>query len=58
VDLSGDETVMGIIGLCDPRRELGSEQQFIDFWTSARSAIDAFLTVHRSADNSPSTIYI
>jgi hypothetical protein len=57
VDLSGDETVMGIIGLCDPRRELGSEQQFIDFWTSARSAIDAFLTVHRSADNSPSTIY-
>jgi hypothetical protein len=49
VDLSGDETVIGIIELCDPRRELGPEQQFIDFWTSARSAIDAFLAVHSSA---------
>jgi hypothetical protein len=53
VDLSGDETVIGIIELCDPRRELGPEQQFIDFWTSARSAIDAFLAVHSSAFISP-----
>jgi hypothetical protein len=49
MEMNGDETVMGIIELCDPRRELGSEKQFIEFWTSARRAIDAFLAVHGGA---------
>jgi hypothetical protein len=49
VEMNGDETVMDIVELCDPRREIGSEKQFIEFWNSARRAIDAFLAVHGRA---------
>jgi hypothetical protein len=46
LEMSGDETVMGIIELCDPRIQLDSELQFIDFWTSARVAIEKFMAVY------------
>lgn len=36
-----------ILRLCDPRDELLSEEEFISFWSSARSAIDRFLLTHR-----------
>jgi hypothetical protein len=47
VEMNENNSTMGIIELCDPRMELGSEQQFIEFWTNARLAIEKFLTVHR-----------
>lgn len=47
VEVNGNESVMAILRLCDPRTELNSESQFIDFWTSARSAIDAFISQHQ-----------
>jgi hypothetical protein len=46
LEMNGDETIMGIIELCDPRVQLDSELQFIDFWTSARVAIEKFMAVH------------
>jgi hypothetical protein len=47
VDMNGDDTIMGIVELCDPRIVLDSEPQFIEFWTNARLAIERFLAVHR-----------
>jgi hypothetical protein len=40
LEMNGDETIMGIIQLCDPRILLDCEPQFIKFWTSARFAIE------------------
>jgi ATP/maltotriose-dependent transcriptional regulator MalT len=45
--VNGDERVMAILRLLDARTELNSESQFIEFWTSARSAIDEYLMQHR-----------
>jgi hypothetical protein len=42
LEINGDETIMGIIELCNPRIQLDSELQFIDFWTSARVAIEGW----------------
>jgi hypothetical protein len=47
VDVNGDERVMSILRLLDARTELNSESQFIEFWTSARSAVDEYLMQHR-----------
>jgi hypothetical protein len=37
---------MGIIELCDLRIQLDSELQFIDFWRSARVAIEKFTAIY------------
>jgi hypothetical protein len=46
VEMDADLFVREVIELCDPRRELSSESQFIDFWMRARSAIGIFMTTH------------
>lgn len=46
VEMDLDPSVTGIVELCDPRRELSSENQFIEFWMRARSAIDTFMSTH------------
>jgi hypothetical protein len=46
VEMDLDPSVRGIVELCDPRRELSSENQFIEFWMRARSAIDTFMSTH------------
>jgi hypothetical protein len=48
LEVNGDESVMAILRLCDPRTELGSKLEFIDFWIRARGAINAFLSEHRT----------
>jgi hypothetical protein len=45
--------VRRVLELCDPRRELSSESQFIDFWMRARGAIEAFMTAYNH--NTPRT---
>jgi hypothetical protein len=47
LEVNGDESIMAILRLCDPRIELGLESEFIDFWIRARSAIDTFLGKHK-----------
>jgi hypothetical protein len=46
VEMDSDPCVRGIIELCDPRTELSSESQFIDFWMRARSSIELFMMTH------------
>ena len=43
VEIDGDKDIVNLLNLCDPRSELHSEEEFIGFWSSARSAIDSFL---------------
>jgi hypothetical protein len=47
LEIKGEEEIMEILRLCDPRAELTTELEFITFWTRARSAIDVFLNRHR-----------
>ena len=46
VEIGGDEDIMNLLKLCDPRCELHSEEEFISFWSAARNAIDSFLRQH------------
>ena len=43
VEIDGDKDIVNLLNLCDPRSELHSEEEFIGFWSSAKSAIDSFL---------------
>lgn len=54
LEMDLDPSVRGIIELCDPRKELSSESQFIDFWMRTRSAIDSFMTAHNHPPQRPS----
>jgi hypothetical protein len=47
VEMNGEEDIMDLLRLCDPRAELTTELEFITFWTRARTAIDVFLNRHR-----------
>jgi hypothetical protein len=51
VEINGDENIVAILGLCDPRAALRTKLVFIKFWTRAWSAIDAFLS-HKHAPTS------
>ena len=46
VEMNSVQSVMDIIALCDPRAELNSEAQFIEFWIRARVAIELFISKH------------
>ena len=46
VEMNLDQSVMDIIALCDPRAELSSEAQFVEFWIRARVAIELFISKH------------
>jgi hypothetical protein len=46
VELGGQEAVMKILRLCNPKIVLATESEFIEFWREARSAISEFLTIY------------
>ena len=46
VEIDGDADIVDILALCDPRSELHSEEEFIKFWSAARSTIDSYLRRH------------
>ena len=44
LDFFGADSTVDIVGLCNPRVKLDSEEDFIRFWVQAKTAIDRFLT--------------
>jgi hypothetical protein len=46
VELGGQEAVMNILRMCDPKIVLATESDFIDFWKRTRSSISEFLTLY------------
>ena len=46
IEVNGDEKVMGLLRLCDPRRRLESDSDFIAFWTDVRDAVNNFVNHH------------
>jgi hypothetical protein len=46
VEMNGNDSVMEILRLCDPKISLTSELDFICFWKRARNAISEFLSAH------------
>ena len=46
VEIDGDVDIINTLKLCDPRRELHSEKDFIEFWSAARNSIESFLRRH------------
>ena len=45
-ELNGDESIMSVIELCDPRVVSESESEFVEFWTRARRVIKDFIVTH------------
>jgi hypothetical protein len=43
LEVNGDKEIMG---LCDPRRKLESDLDFIAFWTDVRDALNIFIDYH------------
>jgi hypothetical protein len=48
VEVNGEESVMGVLRMCDPRRILVTEADFISFWSEARGAVTKFLHTHNT----------
>ena len=46
IEVHGDKEVMGLLRLCDPRRRLESDLDFIAFWTDVRDAVNNFVNLH------------
>ena len=46
VEIDGDVDIINILKLCDLRRELHSEKDFIEFWSAARNAIESIMRRH------------
>ena len=36
VEVNGDESMMEVLRLCDPRRKLETEDEFVRFWSDVR----------------------
>jgi hypothetical protein len=50
IDVPGDEEIMDLIFLCDPRMSISTDRQFTRFWTAARTIIDRFLDRYPAAE--------
>ena len=48
IEVNGDESIMRILRLCDPRRVLATEEEFISFWSEVRAAAAEFLHTHNT----------
>jgi hypothetical protein len=46
IEVNGDQEIMGLLRLCDPRRKLESNLDFIAFWTDVRDALKIFVNHH------------
>jgi hypothetical protein len=46
VEVNGDESMMGVLRLCDPRRIMTTEGEFVTSWYELRAAIASFLHIH------------
>lgn len=56
VNMNEDESVMRLLRLCDPRRTMGTEEEFVLFWSEVRAAIAGFLELHPSTHSARSEI--
>lgn len=43
IEVNEVEEIMGILRLCDPRRKLESDSDFVEFWTEVRDAVNVFV---------------
>lgn len=53
VGVNGNETMMRVLSLCDPRRRMTTEEEFAVFWSEVREAISAFLHIHITPTSNP-----
>ena len=43
IEVNEDEGIKRLLNLCDPRRKLESESDFVGFWTEVRDAVNTFV---------------
>lgn len=51
VEVNGDKSMMGVLRLCDPKRKMTTEEEFVTFWSVVRRAIAEFLLTHSPVQN-------
>ena len=54
IDVSADDDIMGLLELCRPASILESDEQFVAFWTTARSTVNSFISRYPSFSPPPS----
>jgi hypothetical protein len=55
IEVNTDEEMMSILRLCDPRRKLESDSDFVTFWTEVRDAVNTFVVRHSPLHPTPMT---
>jgi hypothetical protein len=55
VEVNGEDSMMGVLRLCDPRRKMTTESEFVAFWSEVRGAIANFLHCHAHPPQQPTT---
>jgi hypothetical protein len=55
IEVNEDEGVTRILRLCDPRRSLQSDSDFLTFWTEVRDVVGAFVERHPPLHPKPTT---
>ena len=46
IEVNEAQEIMDILRLCDPRRKLTSDSDFVEFWTEVRDAVSTFVNRH------------
>jgi hypothetical protein len=55
VEVNREDSIMGVLRLCDPRRKMATESEFVAFWSEFRGAIANFLHCHAQPPQQPTT---
>jgi hypothetical protein len=43
IEVNDDKIILQMLRLCDPRRKLESDTDFLEFWTELKDAVNAFV---------------
>lgn len=55
IEVNGVEEIMRLLRLCDPRRKLASESDFVEFWSEVRDAVNIFVMLYPPLPSLPPT---
>jgi hypothetical protein len=53
VEVNGNTSMMRVLGMCDPRRRMSTEEEFVTFWSETREALADFLDIHIIPNTNP-----
>jgi hypothetical protein len=55
VEVNGNKSMTRVLGMCDPRRKMSTEEEFVTFWSETREAFADFSDTHIKPKANPAT---